>query len=1085
MTKSTNTCCQLVGGIVVMLICCCAVGTSSAQVQELDSLVTISRKSMVLKDVFEVLRKKGYVLEINNSVDLRDTVHVKCRKVQLSKFLVMLFKDKPIECTISGSHIGFRIKSAASGPEMADTIKMFHGVVTDKNGHPIDKASVRLNNAKSGKTTDAYGNFWLYNVKVGTAISVSCVGLATYDATVPRDTILNIRLEEQTNNIGPYEAKGKKTKMPEEAKKREKPKKPRQRDSEYHFPEMRAITMSAQTNIADDLSGKIPGVLLQRTNGRSASSRNTEIRGLTSLDRNSQALYLVDDVILAPEFKGGEGTMSQSSSTLSYLSTADIDTIIVLKSAVATALYGARGANGVVLIYTKRAAHTDKTHVMADVSYSWGKVPRREQLLKTTEYLQLRWDAWNNDGLRPTNGKAQDMLSWDPRGYTDWQKVLIGNTAHYRDAIVTVYGEKEAVQYRISGSYGENSTPFMREGNNYGDHKYGLHGSANMKLMDNRLLISSTVLANINETSLPGADYTAGIALPPNAPPLFKNGKVNYALNNSITSMPDFYGRISNILATTNIAYHVRSWLSFMLMAGYHHMGGHTTSITTIAKRGEEGGNLTASSTENNYLSHTFAFEPSVQFKLRCDSHRIVLKLGGAYNSIYSNNTTIDAAGFLRDQDILHYETIQTVKRIPFSSRYKYAGVYSHINYDWKEKYTLELILRRDGSSRFGKDEQVNWFGGGAIGWEFGREAFVRHALPGLSYGKVQLGWSATGNDQIADYQYAGSYQPAGSYQSVDGLMAAKQQNSALTGGMTYKKDVTVNLGFFDNRWEIEAAYYRNRSKHQLVEYPLPEMAGGGTMQRNMPVTIQNNGVELTLNAKLVQRKHWNMAIRFNAARGTNMLLSFPGLTAAPSGQTQLKRPLRELFYYDFLGVDPKTGKYIYRNREGETVNAAALNENDRTVAINTSPQFYGGFGLTCTCYGFELAFSGQYMKRMGENAIIDKQHMVGTMWNQHVYVADRWRTIGDNALVQRATQASSAEADYKKYLNSTAVFTDVWYIRMNNITVARQFRKYRVYCNVSNLFTFTNYQSLDPETLSRTALPFLRTVKIGLQYHF
>jgi len=1066
---------QLIGGIVVSLMCFCAVCTSRAQVPGRDTTATFYRDSMMMREAIDSIEKwTDYVFQNKGVINPQWTVFVGHKQIPVRKLLELWSKEHPVEFSMQGKYIGSRARTTEV--DKSDIITMLHGVVTDKNGYPIYKASVGLNNTKSGTTTDADGNFWLYNVRIGSAISVSCVGRITHNILLLRDTILYISLEERTNPVKTYEVTG------------SKPKQGRT-DTSHHLPPLADITMTTQVNMLDGLSGEIPGVILQRPTGRTAGSRTTEIRGPTSFDRNSQVLYVIDGVMINPEFKGGEGTMSQYSSTLSYFPTADIERIVALKSAIATALYGARGANGVVLIFTKRAAHTKGAHIMADVSYGFGWVPRREPMLTTGQYLQMRWDAWINDGLPPTNGKAPDMLSWDPLRYTDWQKVLIGNIAQYRDATVTISGERPAVQYRISGTYGQNTTVYMQEGNKYGDHKYSLHASANIKLWDSSLLISATGLASVNGTRLPGMDHTAGIGLPPNGPSLFINGQINYAVKNSIVSMPEFAGSVSNILTTANIRYLINKRLDFTLIAGYHRMGANNTSIMNIARRGEEGqGNLTASSTEDNFLSQTLVIEPSLQLKLDYNLHKATVQVGSVYNSMHTSNTTIDAAGYLRDRDILNYGLAKTVVRTPFTNRYKYAGVYTHVNYAWKEKYTLELIFRADGSSRFGKDERVNKYGGGAIGWDFGRETFIQHALPSLSYGKVQLGWSATGNDQIADYQYAGSYQPAGSYQSVEGLVAAKQQNRALTGGMTYKKDITFNMGFFNNKWEIEAAYYSNSSRHQLVEYPLPDMAGGGTMQQNMPVAIQNSGIELTLNAKLVQRTHCSLAIRFNAAKGMNMLLSFPGLMPAPAGQTQLKRPLRELFYYDFAGVNPKNGEYVYRNRAGDMVSADALTENDRTVAVNISPRFYGGFGFTCTIYNFELSCSGQYMKRMAENAIIDKQHIPGTMWNQNVYVAGRWRRIGDNAQVQRATQASSAEADFKKYLNSTAIFMNVWYIRVNNITVAwknGEQGKYRIYCNISNPLTFTNYRSLDPETLSRTVLPFLRTIKIGAQYLF
>lgn len=1072
MTKFTRTCSQLIGGIVVVLICSCTATTSRAQSREKDSLVTNSRDSMALGDVFNYIEDRtNYVFERNQSINLKEIVYVKCKNTPIRKLLELWFKDKLVEYTIEGGYIGFRRKPEALARADANVIRMLHGNVKDKQGFPIYEASVRLHDTRRGTKTDAYGRFRLSDIRRGDTISVSCVGYYTYQSIAIRDTVLNIRLERLTSNVKTYEVKANKIVKDTPVVKR------------YLFPPIGEIAMRSQSNMLDDRIGQVPGVLMQRSNGRPAASINTEIRGSTSLNKNSQPLYIIDGVPVPPGLKGGEGTMSPYSSTLSYFFPGDIDTILVLKSAAATALYGARGANGVILIYTRMANDTGKMHITADISYGFGKVPRRERLLNTNEYIQLRWDAWNNDGLQPTRGKAPDMLVWAD-GYTDWQKKLIGNTAYYRDATLTFSGRRSAVQYRIDANYRGNSSMFMRDVKKYGDNKFGLHGNTIMKFMKDKLTISLTELVNLNNTSLPGADYTAGITLAPNAPPLFEDGKINYAVGNSIVAMPDFEASISNIFSTVNVAYQVNSLLHFKMMAGYHRIGSHSTSKTTIAKRGEEGqGNITASSTENSYRSQTFVVEPTAGLDFCLDSHHVAVTAGVTYNGIYADYRTIDASGFRRDVDIGHYERAAVVERRSNWNRYKYAAVFAHVNYGWKEKYTLELTVRRDGSSRFGEDERVNTFGGAATGWEFGKESFVRNVLPGLSYGKLQLGWSATGNDQIEDYQYEGDYQWEGSYQSVDGLVAVRQQNSALTGGITYKKDVTVDLKFFNNRLGIEAAYYHNRSKHQLVEYQLPDMAGGGAIRRNMGVSILNNGLELTLNAMLVQRRHWSLGMRGNISRGTNMLLTFPGMLSSPSGETQLKRPLQEFFYYDFYGVDAKSGEYLFRNKKGEPVKAAALTESDRTIAINTTPQFYGGFGFTCTVYDFELTCSGQYIKRMAENGIIDKLHMPGTMWNQHASVIDRWRESGDNVFVQKATQVASSEAGYKKYVNSTAIFSPLWYVRLNNVTIAWQYKKYRIYCNVTNLYTFTNYQSLDPESLSKSSLPIPRVFRIGIQY--
>jgi TonB-dependent starch-binding outer membrane protein SusC len=434
------------------------------------------------------------------------------------------------------------------------------------------------------------------------------------------------------------------------------------------------------------------------------------------------------------------------------------------------------------------------------------------------------------------------------------------------------------------------------------------------------------------------------------------------------------------------------------------------------------------------------------------------------------------------------------------NSVYKYNAVFGRINYNYRDKYIVNLTARRDGSSRFGSENQFHNFGSAAIAWLFSNEKFVKN-IPFLSFGKLRASYGTTGNDQIGDYQFMNLYQTVTNirtpYRGITGIQPTGLPNPYLEWEETRKLQMGIDLSFFTEKVIIAVNYFRNRSSNQLLSYNLPRTTGfSNIVAFNFPATVQNSGWEFAFNSVNVTTKDfkWNMGINLTLPK--NKLIAFPNLsTSSYVSDLVIGKPITLAVLYHYLQVDPSIGLYQFVGKDDMPTSSPDFS-TDRMQTKNTSPEFFGGIQNSFYYKGFELDFLFQFVKQIGPNYMFGNIPGQG-FTNQPIYVLNRWKKAGDEADIQKYSTGSDVNPllAYLGIISSDAAYSDASYIRLKNLSLSWQLpvkwqkkihlRNSKVFVQGQNLITITNYKGLDPETKSSTTLPPLRVLSAGVTVGF
>ncbi len=475
-------------------------------------------------------------------------------------------------------------------------------------------------------------------------------------------------------------------------------------------------------------------------------------------------------------------------------------------------------------------------------------------------------------------------------------------------------------------------------------------------------------------------------------------------------------------------------------------------------------------------------------------------KLTGLIGTTFQKNTglgtIINGTGY--NSDIV-LEDIKSAASNSIQSSinnvYKYGAVFARLNYDFEEKYVLNLTARRDGSSRFGPANKFQTFGALGLAWIFTKETSIEKALPFLDFGKFRFSYGITGNDQVGEYSFLDLYSSTNvgvPYQGANGLQNGRLFTPDLQWEQTRKIEAGLELGFLKDRIVFTTNFYTNRSSNQLVDYALPSITGFISIKRNLPATVQNNGVELSLNTINLSNKVFQWKTGFNFSLNRNKLISVsPGMSSFYNNL--VGHPISASFVYSFLGVDPASGKYIVSDSHGNAQLTAANATIDKNFLIDLNPRFYGGIQNSLTFNHIELDFLFQFVKQSGSNYLYSGVPGGFAYGNQPTTVLNRWQKPGDLASIQRFTQTFSlVSTSYNNALGSNQPYSDASFVRLKNLSISYQLngkwlsktsiQNARIYLQGQNLLTITNYKGLDPENQSSTSLPPLRVLTFGIQ---
>ena len=595
---------------------------------------------------------------------------------------------------------------------------------------------------------------------------------------------------------------------------------------------------------------------------------------------------------------------------------------------------------------------------------------------------------------------------------------------------------------------------------------------------------------------------TEAMKLPPNAPPLYnEEGGLNWDANayNQLVPHPLAYlqrsyeSYINNLIGNVVLSYSLRPNLEIKTNLGYTDINGK--SVTKIPKNSYYPPVAVTLRNASGFSDNSFQnwiVEPQVNWSIQLGNHQLNVLGGTSFLEQKTAALVQSGSGFVSESlmDNLKAATTITISSDRYI-QYRYHAVFGRINYQFNEKYILNLTARRDGSSRFGPGNQFSIFGAIGGAWLFSMENFVVNKLPFISFGKLRASYGTTGNDQLGDYQYLDTYTSSGVYFNVTGLKPVRLSNPDFAWETNKKFEAAIELGFIEDRILLEASFYKNRSSNQLIGFALPPTTGFTNVQGNMPATVQNEGVEIQLNTLNIVSRNLKWTTSINVTVPRNKLIEFPDLETSPTYANSLVvgEPLsiRKLYVYE--GVNTQTGFYEFTDVNDD----GTLNFEDAEVVGFQGRKFYGGLNNSFEYKGFEFSFLFQYVRQKSNNYITGFGSQPGGLSNQPVYVMDHWQQSGDISEGQLFTTTLGFPA-YSRLMSTVQSMGDASFLRLKNLSISYtlpvaslkkiNFEKLRIYILGQNLLTFSDYKGLDPETGNST-LPPLSVLTGGFQLTF
>ena len=1107
--------------IILLSACLTASATGFSQT------VTLSEKNATLEKVFASIKKQtGYVFFYDEAwLQRAEKVTIDVKNIPLENALQICFKNQALSYSIIEKTIVIKPKTETiDGPISAPPPITVTGRIVNEKGQGVI-ASVLVKGTQNGATSNAAGYFTLKEVDENATLIITSINI---------EGAVEVKVESRTN-VGEIVTVTK-VDIGDEVVVKTNYWETRKRLNPGNITKIsgKEISKNPVSDPMAALQGRVPGMSITQSNGNPGAAFKIEIRGRTQIDRingaSNDPLYIVDNVPIASgnEYINQLGSaISQSSlsglSPLYSINIADIESIEVLKDADATAIYGSRGANGVILITTKKGnAGKPKFNLNVSTGFSVAPLP---DMLTTKEYVAMRKEALQNDGLDLTTlanssslsnrNKVYDLAQYDTLRDNNLTKQLIGGTARTTDVQGSVSGGSDLTQFILAGGYRRETTVVPGSfPNSRASGRFSVTTTSPNKKFKGDFTASYTSTLNTSTST----DLSFALSLPPNYKLYEDNGDLawnegGYKSNNPLAYILQKYKSKTTTLNTNAVlSYKILPGITLKSSIGYNFITSDedrvrpSTAVNPLDRTGADGIYTFGHSTFKSWI-----LEPQLEYRKSFGKGVLNTLIGGSLQSQEHKGYNIFISGFEDDSQI---GTLAVVTANMFSapssnfSEFKYGAFFGRINYTYNDKYVLNLTGRRDGSSRFGPDYRFSNFGAIGTTWIVSDEAFMKK-ISFVSFAKIRASYGVTGNDKISDYKYQDVYESGFSTNSYNGLTALTPStlyNPELHWERNAKAEVAIDLNFIEDRIQFSASWYSNRSSDPLVNYPLPAVTGYNGVVNNLNgVIVQNQGLELELFSRNIERKFFRWVTGFNITIPSNKLLKYPDFEESSyTGSYVIGQSLNTVIAGHVVGVDPATGLYLLEDYNHNGKFDPAI-DGDFKPQFNTDPDFYGGLQNSISYKGISLDFLFQFNKQMGKNWIASYTSFtspVGAVGKNYPnIVLDRWQNPGDVTAIQKFTTSASIldlaklNGGHVPAFFSDLQYTDVSFVRLKNVSLSYNLPEkllrrsgissFRIYVQGQNLLTFTPYKIGDPETASLTSLPPLRTIVAGAQINF
>lgn len=980
------------------------------------------------------------------------------------------------------------------------------GTVVDRTGQPLYGATVHLQHTTHEVLTDRGGRFrFLTGQKIPAIVEVSFVGYETRVDTFNSFDPIRIQLQESANRLNDVVVVGYGTQ--------------RRKDLTSSISSVKQADVAAIPVASFDaqLQGKAPGLQINSNTGTPGDGVFVRIRGTTSINADNNPLYIIDGVFVNNTSLQSINTGGRETSPLADLNPADIENVEVLKDASATAIYGSRGANGVIIITTKRGRFNSPPKLSLDVSTGTNWAPKLWSLTTGPQHAMLENEFYENsyaDAVAAGNAAGEAKYQtppftgsvWNPtastkRGTPDIQKTYDrldqlfrhGNLQNYN---LSLSGGNKETQYYFGAGFTHQDADIRPLYFERGSFKFNL----DQKVTDWLQVGTSNNFSRTYRKQGRAGDGPDGGLLqsalhtPTYLPPFDSTGKpLNYAGFDNLSILIEYYDvhtislrYIGNFYAEAQLLPGLKFRTSWSLDYNNYNESQYWNNLTQDGAP-PTNGLATSSLTQNT----TWIDEQTLSYNTRLGGkNSIGLVIGNTLQSNLITNTSAQGTGFPNNS----YTDISSAATRTASQSWtkgNLASFFGRFDYNYAGKYFLEASFRADGSSKFGEDNKWGYFPSIGGSWRLKNESFLRNVKT-ISDLKLRASYGITGNQNgISNFAALGLWSGSSGYPdnaSGDQPGTSPQQlaNKDLKWERTAQANIGLDLGLFQDRITLNANVYNKRTTNVLLALPIPGVTGFTSYNSNAGI-ISNKGYEIGLSTVNLKTHGLTWTSNFSISGNVNKVVYLPSPIYEYSRDwvvMQQGSPMYSFWLYKQLYVDPKTGASVFQGETNGTLPTSA-----RQILGNAMPKFFGGFNNNFSYAGFDLGilFSYQYgNKVMNLNRFFGEGG--GTRDANRVMFADqlnRWTHQGQVTDVPRETAYGLS---YTTDQNSRFM-EDGSFIRLKDLTVGYtlpasltgkwKVGAIRLYFVGTNLWLHTKYTGPDPEA-NTTATQTIQGLDLG-----
>lgn len=952
------------------------------------------------------------------------------------------------------------------------------GIVTEQNGDPIIGVTVQLRGSTVGTVTDIDGRYSIEVSGTKPILVFRFMGYKSQEITLDNRSILNITLESELSSLDEVIVVGYGTQ--------------KRSDLTGSVSSVKAEQLTAfpAINVAQALQGRAAGVQIQANNGELGSSFKIRIRGGTSINASSDPIFVVDGFVGAalppPE---------------------DIQSIEVLKDASATAIYGSRGANGVIMVTTKRGKK-GTPRIEFNTAFSSQEEISRLDLLNANEFIDYITE------IRP------QFTSLGAN--TDWQDEIF-RTGNIQNHQFSISGGSDNVDYYVSSAFFDQKGVIIDSG----FKRFSITSNVNIQATEKLKIGLSLFTQRSNQEGTRtqegsgGSNNTGVVAgafkFEPDQPIFDENGRYSIARMNDPHDNPvavarEFQNESVNDRVQGNVFfdYQITKNLSFRTTLGGTTNSGRNGTFTPttlnlgrdVGGRGSVNGARSTLLQNENYLSFIKTYN---------EKHNLTVMGGYSYQN--QSNESWGGAGQGFVTDAFQYWNIGAASTWlrPNSSLQDWtlSSFYGRVNYGFDDRFLVQFNARYDGSSTFNKNNKWAFFPSGAVAWNLGNEAFLKDNET-ISLFKIRTSYGLTGNQAIAPFQTLARFSDVFTIENglpVNAIRPTTVANNDLIWETTAQLNIGTDIAILSDRFYATFEYYRMVTSDLLFQVPLPQYSGFTSQLQNVG-SVENKGIELTLGARILTGAvKWNTDINFS--RNRNKVLSLPGgndilYGSGPGhmvglGQTQILRegyPVGSFFGWIYDGVYQNGDAFVpgggfeqvaggekFRDLNGDGV----LNANDRDIIGNPHPNFIFGWNNDFKWRNFDINifFQGSQGNDLLSYTLMELNLLSGIN-NATTDALNRWTPENTDTNVPRASIGRTRRV-------STRFIYDGSFVRLKNFTIGYNLpfnvtkkigvERLRIYASAQNILTFTNYEGYDPEVNYNSGGAANGNRNLGLDY--